>query len=701
MNAQMAGENTGISIFEKLIDLNPVPIAQFDADLRFSYCNQAFCDLTGMKREALLNTKVSDFRILKMDGDGSQVAIREKRRVKAVIEVEFPTGIKILNAYTIPIRDNAGAIVAAFGVYLDITREELEKHKNDHIIQDNPIPFLILGTDLRIAGFNQAFVNLSGYSREQLTRMALADFTIISMKGESARVVLQKRAPVQSESDIGFPAGRKIIRLHSIPLMNGKGEVEQILVTCVDLTGARRLSDYLVAEITRLSHNLSHLAEGNLDFDLSVGASDQYTIEASHHFEQIQKDMNGVGKALSGVITEIMTISAAIREGNLQARGHPEIFRGAYAEMIGGLNTVIQEVERPVSAAISLSGEYAAGNFAAVPSDGKVEGDFLRLKEALLNIGVQVSQTLRAIDGEMEGLTRRAEEANAGVRDVAEGSRMVARNAEDVSTQSERGKENLDQVLRAMMDLSANVEEVASSTEAVTRATHETNELSRHGVELAHKAESGMKGIMGSTVEVDRIISEIKGEMQKIGKIVRVITDIASQTNLLALNAAIEAARAGEAGRGFAVVASEVKALALESRASAENIADMIGNLQSKSDQAAVAMGQAESAVMQGNSAVLETLEVFTRIVASVDNIARNMDDVSATTEEQAASVEEITASSHEVTALVEEIAKEAISSAAAAEQSASGTTQIVAVIGDLNKIIMRVSEAIGRFQYT
>ncbi len=389
-----------------------------------------------------------------------------------------------------------------------------------------------------------------------------------------------------------------------------------------------------------------------------------------------------------------------MKAGDLKVRGDADKFAGTYKEMIAGLNQVMEAVETPVSSAVMLSGEYAKGNFSALPPEIKVEGDFLILKKSLMNIGVQVSEVLKEIDREMGELTSRAEEANSGVKDVAEGSAMVAKNAADVGSLSERGKQNIDQVLHAMMDLSANVEEVASSTESVSQVTHDTDELSKKGVQLAQNAENGMKEIMASSNEVERIITEIKGEMVKIGKIVNVITDIASQTNLLALNAAIEAARAGEAGRGFAVVASEVKSLALESRNSAENIAEMITSLQKKSDEAATAMDQAENAVSQGNGAVLETLNIFNQIVESVGQIARNMDDVSKTTEQQAASVEEITASAHEVNGLVGEIATEALSAASAAEQSSAGTGQIVTVIEDLNMIITEVSRAIGKFQY-
>lgn len=187
--------------------------------------------------------------------------------------------------------------------------------------------------------------------------------------------------------------------------------------------------------------------------------------------------------------------------------------------------------------------------------------------------------------------------------------------------------------------------------------------------------------------------------MDKIGKIVGLISDLANQTNLLALNAAIETARAGEAGRGFAVVATEVKSLAQESRASAENIADMIGTLQKKSMAAGDAVASSNREVKIGSEALSQTLRSFKDIVRSIEDISKNVVEVASVSEEQAATVEEVTASVNEVQQLVHGTAKDAMDAAAAAEEASASIDQITKVVGNVNSIVDSVSRELSKFK--
>ena len=50
--------------------------------------------------------------------------------------------------------------------------------------------------------------------------------------------------------------------------------------------------------------------------------------------------------------------------------------------------------------------------------------------------------------------------------------------------------------------------------------------------------------------ETRTTIVALNQEVEKIGAVADIISEIAAQTNLLALNATIEAARAGDAGKG-------------------------------------------------------------------------------------------------------------------------------------------------------
>jgi len=435
---------------------------------------------------------------------------------------------------------------------------------------------------------------------------------------------------------------------------------------------------------------MKKIAEGDLTVSLKV----------QDEKDEISPSVNTINATLKALVEEATMLSTAAVQGRLATRSNADKFKGGYREIVKGVNDTLDAVVAPVNEAMHVSNEYAAGNFTArVNKNLKVQGDFIKFKESLDNIGEQVSKAMRGINTQVTNLASSAEEANASVEEVAAGAGQVARNTAAVSANADKSTEGIEQVQKAMEDLSRTIQEVANKAETVARIVDDTTTYSKEGMELARKTESGMQGITKSSNEVNQIILEIKGQMDRISEIVNLITDLANQTNLLALNAAIEAARAGDAGRGFAVVATEVKSLAVESRASAEKIAEMIDNLQKQTNHAVDAVAAANSGVKEGSSALHDTLSSFNKIVGSIDAISKNVSEVAAASEEQAASVEEVTASISEVGKLMQDTAKESTDAAAASEESSAAIDQITKVVGNVNTIIDQVTKEVSRFK--
>jgi methyl-accepting chemotaxis protein len=400
------------------------------------------------------------------------------------------------------------------------------------------------------------------------------------------------------------------------------------------------------------------------------------------------------------LVAEANMLSNAAVGGQLSTRGNADKFKGGYRDIVSGVNQTLDSVVGPVNEAMKVSNEYAQGNFTArVDEKLNVQGDFIRFKEALNNIGIQVSKSLSSINQQVGDLAASAEEANASVEEVSAGSAQVAKNASGVSVNAEKATQGVEQVQKAMEDLSRTIQDVATKSELVAKIVQDTTNFSKEGMELARKTEQGMQGITKSSNDVNQIIGEIKDQMDKISEIVNLITDLANQTNLLALNAAIEAARAGDAGRGFAVVATEVKSLAVESRASAERISEMIDNLQRQTQSAVDAVTSSNSGVKEGSAALQETLTSFNKIVTAIDKISQNVSDVAAAAEEQAASVEEVTASVNEVGGLMQNTTREATDAAAASEESSAAIDQITKVVANVNSIVDKVTKEVSRFR--
>ena len=118
--------------------------------------------------------------------------------------------------------------------------------------------------------------------------------------------------------------------------------------------------------------------------------------------------------------------------------------------------------------------------------------------------------------------------------------------------------------------------------------------------------------------DVSNTILNLSEKSKMISQVIEVINGISQQTNLLALNASIEASRAGEAGKGFAVVADEVRKLAELSSQSAQEISDLIKEIQSNIEMTASKMKKAEYSINEQVSSLVSTENKFKNIKNAV-----------------------------------------------------------------------------------
>jgi methyl-accepting chemotaxis protein len=215
---------------------------------------------------------------------------------------------------------------------------------------------------------------------------------------------------------------------------------------------------------------------------------------------------------------------------------------------------------------------------------------------------------------------------------LAEAASALKTDAESAAAAAEETSRQAVAVASASEEASTNVQTVASAAEELSASITEiTRQVTR--------SSSSASQAVADAQHTDAQIKSLAEAAQKIGDVVKLISDIAGQTNLLALNATIEAARAGEAGKGFAVVASEVKNLATQTARATEEISSKIAEMQA-------ATTQSVQAVQTIGRTIGEINEVSSTIAAAVEEqgaatqeIARNVQQASAGTSEVSANI--------------------------------------------------------------
>ncbi len=230
----------------------------------------------------------------------------------------------------------------------------------------------------------------------------------------------------------------------------------------------------------------------------------------------------------------------------------------------------------------------------------------------------------------------------------------------------------------------ASLEEISASVEQMSAMTQQNADNARQASTMAQGAKQAADKGQTEMLQMVAAMNEIKSSSTEIGKIIKVIDEIAFQTNLLALNAAVEAARAGEAGKGFAVVAEEVRGLAQRSAEAAKNTSSMI--------EEAARRANAGVEIAGGVGTVLDEIASATGKVNSI------LAEIASASSEQAKGISQINTG-------ISELDKSTQTNAGNSEELASGSQQTAAQVASLQDLVRqfrttedaRTSGAAGR----
>ncbi|MBK7402143.1 MAG: methyl-accepting chemotaxis protein [Myxococcales bacterium] len=306
-------------------------------------------------------------------------------------------------------------------------------------------------------------------------------------------------------------------------------------------------------------------------------------------------------------LKSVAEVCRRVANGDLEARVVPSPKEPELAEVANAVNFVLDRTDAFVREATASLDHVSHDVFfrrvitrgmpgafrraaqvinAATERMGKRSAELAAIRARNLDLADRFES---CVMGVTETVAAAATEMQASASSLTETAQGTSHMAQESATASIAVRERFETVARASETLHASIREVTHHVAGATRTTKRASERAAE-----------------SSQEFDGLAEAARS----IGRVTKVIHEVATQTNLLALNAAIEAARAGAAGKGFGVVASEVKSLARATSNATSDIEGRVGEIQRATQRSVASMGEV--------SKIIGEVDRMSQMVASV-----------------------------------------------------------------------------------
>lgn len=225
---------------------------------------------------------------------------------------------------------------------------------------------------------------------------------------------------------------------------------------------------------------------------------------------------------------------------------------------------------------------------------------------------------------------------------VAQALNEIAAATEEHERIAAQQASSVHETTATLDQLNSFAQESSQQAESVSQRSQQSLLLSQEGVTSAHQTLATMSALRHNSAAITSQINQLSAQVKQIGAISSLVNEISHQTNVLSLNAAVEAVRAGDHGKGFAVVAAEIRKLADQSKASSENISQLVKDIQNLV-QATVVATEVENEQMQRSAQIVQTsAHNFSEVAGANEELVLSGKQICLGAEQQAQAIQEV-----------------------------------------------------------
>ncbi len=319
----------------------------------------------------------------------------------------------------------------------------------------------------------------------------------------------------------------------------------------------------------------------------------------------------------------------------------------------------------------------------------------------------------RSIAGMLQNLRELVEHIQNAADQVAHSSRDLSLSSHGVKTTNLEIASTMESVASAAIkqqddvqvaaarshDVSEALDRSAESAREAAAFAAQANETSSAGVDASRLTIEKMQGLFAKAEEASRLVVEFERKIHSVHRITEMITSVADKTHLLSLNASIEAARAGDAGRGFSAVAEEIRKLAENAGTQAEQIEELIRELEEQSRGISGVMAGMGEDVGDGRSEL-------DKISSSLEQIQSAVSEVNERTESMVHQAELQAAAARQIAEDIDGVSSVASKNAAASDEmrgaltlQTEGMEQMVSHAAVLSEMAAQLGDVARRFR--